>query len=820
MLVPLEWLQEYAAVDWSAEELGDKLTAQGLKLESINCFGDKAEKVVVGRILTVNPHPGADRLVVCEVDIGSAAPIQVVTGAPNVRAGMNVPTALPGAKLPKQKEPVREITFRGVKSQGVLCAEDELGISDDHSGVMELTQDLKPGADVADLLKLGDAVLDIEIYPNRADCLSIIGLAREVAALAEVPLNLPQVRLVETDPPAAASITVTVADPDLCRRYCARVIRGVRVGRSPLWIERRLKAAGMRPINNVVDITNYVMLEMGQPLHAFDLNKLHNSSLIIRRARPGEVLRTLDNQERLLDNDMLVIADGKEAVAIAGVMGGEKSEVSLETKDILLESATFDFASVRKISRKLGLRTEASNRFEKGLDPHLAAAAADRAAALLAELCGGHVAAGLINKVNQLPRPLEIKLRPHRVNSLLGTNISATEMKKHLQGLGFSVAADHEGEMTVKVPTFRRDITLEADLIEEVGRRYGYENIPATIPGGLSAPGNESARQANLEKVRMACVRVGLAETITYSFSSPKHFDKMRLSPDHQKRKALTLKNPLSEDQSILRTTLAGNMLEALAKNAARQSYSVHLFEIGSVFLPQEWPPVHQPDERIMLGAAMMGQPPGISWAQKERQTDFYDLKEVYENVISALGVNEAVRVTKITPEASAIYPYMHPGRTAIVLNEQEVLGYFGEVHPLVVRAYDLPHSAFILELDLSRLLTLEKKVPYMKPLPRFPAVVRDLALVVPDNFPAAQVESILQKSGGEMLAEIHLFDVYQGPQVPSGFRSLAYTLTFRAEQRTLTDDEVTAIMDDIIKELAQKGLTLRQNLAEKIEVQ
>ncbi|HHW08502.1 MAG TPA: phenylalanine--tRNA ligase subunit beta [Firmicutes bacterium] len=810
MLVPLEWLQEYAAVDWSAEELGDKLTAAGLKLENIHYFGIKTEPVVVGRILTISPHPAADRLVVCTVDIGTAAPLQVVTGAPNIAVGINVPTALPGAKLATLKEPVREITFRGVKSQGVLCAEDELGISDDHSGVMVLPPDLEPGADVTSLLKLGDAVLDIEIYPNRADCLSIIGLAREVAAIAGVPLKLPKVQMMESDPPAADYITVTVAAPDLCPRYCARVIRGVRIGRSPLWMERRLKAAGMRPINNVVDITNYVMLEMGQPLHAFDLHRLHDSRLIIRRAGPGEVIRTLDNQDRRLDEDMLVIADGREAVAVAGVMGGEKSEISPDTQEILLESATFAFASVRKTSRKLGLRTEASNRFEKGLDPHLAAAAADRAAALMAGLCGGQVAAGLIDVAEPLPRPQEIRLRPHRVNRLLGTSIAPAEMKEYLTGLGFAICAEQEDEWTVTVPTFRRDVTLEADLVEEVGRRYGYDRIPATIPGELSAPGNDSPRQARLEKVRQACMRAGLSETITYSFTTPRHFDKMRLLPEHPQRKALALKNPLSEDQSILRTTLAGNLLEALAKNAARQSTSVHLFEIGAVYLPREWPPEQQPEERTMLGAAMMGEPPGTSWAQKERRTDFYDLKEVYENVLAAFGIEAAVQVTKMTAEAGAAYPYMHPGRTAIVQKDVEVLGYFGEVHPLTAKAFDLPQPAFILELDLGSLIALEKKVPYMKPLPRYPAVFRDLALVVPDDFPAAEVEAALQRSGGEMLVGMQLFDVYQGPQVPSGHRSLAFTLTFRAEERTLTDDEVTAIVDRMVKDLAQKGLTLR----------
>jgi len=625
MLVPLSWLKEYVDIPWDVHELARRLINAGAKVEAVHTLEHDYSGVVVGRITGAEPHPEAEGLTVCRVDVGGRT-VQSVTGATNARPGMLVPVALAGASLPGLGGPVRETPVRGVLSEAVLCSERELGISDDHSGLMELPGELSPGEGVASALGLDEATLEFEVYANRPDHLSVYGIAREAAALTGGLLRPPEAEVREAAQPVHEAAQVEVRDPDLCPRYIARVIRGVKIGPSPAWMARRLRAAGMRPINNVVDVTNYVMLELGQPLHAFDYHRLAGRRIVVRRAREGETLRTLDGVLRQLDPDMLLICDAERPVAIAGVMGGEDSEVTPETTDILLESASFHPVSIRRTAKRLGMRTEASHRFERGIDPHLAALAADRAAKLIAELAGGEVLQGRIDAAAELPRPRELTLRLQRVNGMLGTDLSPQEVEGILNRLGFETRREKDGaSLQVVVPTFRRDVEGEADLIEEVARIYGYDRIPATIPKGSGTQGGLSRPLPAVEQVRTLLAERGLCESITYSFVSPKLFDRLRIPDGHPWRRAIRLANPLSEDQSLMRTSLVPSLVEAAALNARRQVNDVRLFELGKVYLPRELPLKELPEERWTVALALMGQAPAHVWGEPARPVDFFD---------------------------------------------------------------------------------------------------------------------------------------------------------------------------------------------------
>lgn len=801
VLVPLSWMQEYVDLPWSAHELAQRITDAGQKVESISCVGASVSGIVAGRVDAVHPHPRASRLQVCDVDIGQRR-IRVVCGAPNVAVGQIVPVALPGSFLAGSDQPLTVTDLRGVESYGMLCAEDELGISDDHSGLMILPPDTAPGTDLVQTLQLGDAVIEFEIYPNRPDCLSVVGLAREVAALTGGELRVPVPAPIEAGVPAHQEAKVAVEAPDLCPRYAARIIRNVKIAPSPLWLQQRLRAAGMRPINNVVDVTNYVMLELGQPLHAFDLSLLGGKQIVVRRARPGEHLRTLDGQDRALDSETLVIADREKAVAIAGVMGGEDSEIRPGTTDLLLESASFCPVSVRKTSRLLGLRTEASARFEKGLDPHLVPLAADRAAELLARICGGQVAPRMIDVCRPLAEPLQLRLRPDRVNSVLGTQLTTSQMVDYLHRLGFLADAEKgtDRQVSVVVPSFRGDVTREIDLVEEIARMHGYSAIPATLARGAAVPGGQTEEMELIERIRATCITAGLRETISYSFTSPRHFDLLRLPADDPTRQAVQLANPLTEDLSVMRTTLLGNLLDALARNAARGNRVVHLFEIGARFVPHELPLTEQPEELQTLGIAMMGDVPG-AWG--DQRVDFYTLKGVLEALAQELSLHVEV--------SQGRHPSLHPGRTGVIHVSGHEAGFLGELDPRVQEAYELPDRAYLLELDLSQVMPLVGGLPRFAGLPRYPAVERDLALLVPVSTPAVHVARTVQRAAGELLERLTLFDVYQGKQVPDGYRSLAYSLVFRAVDRTLKDAEVNDVIAQVEQALQPLDVILRR---------
>lgn len=796
MRVSYKWLQDYVDIPWSVDELAERLTSVGLLVEMMEPMGEGLDDIVVGKVLDVTPHPDAEKLFVTRVKVG-ADELTIVTGAPNVTEGALVPVAKPGAKLPDGRV-IERAELRGVMSEGMLCSEVEVGVGDDASGIWLLPPDVADGQPLVEALGLDDVIMHLEVYPNRPDCLSVIGVAREVAALTGGELKLPDMTLEELAESASELTSVDIEANDLCARYSARVMRGVSIGPSPAWLQQRLRVAGMRPINNIVDITNFVMWEWGQPLHAFDFNKLAGGRIVVRRAQPGETIVTLDGNERRLSDNMLVIADAERPVAVAGVMGGADSEVTEKTTAILLESATFHPVSVRRTAHAFGMRTEASHRFEKGLDPNTVAAASARAASLMQKLAGAQVYAGA---VDVYPEPVEawtVSCRPTRVRRLLGADIDDAQIERHLVSLGFEVEAsetDGEKVLEVTVPTYRRDVQREADLIEEVARMYGYDRLPTTVPGGLQEAGHQQRPLPFLDHVRDVLTGVGLHECLTYSFESPDTFDKLRLADDDPRRRAIELRNPLREDQSLLRTSLVAGLLETAAHNVSRRVTDVHIFEIGAVYVPKELPLTGLPEEPRRIGVLMMGAVPERSWGEKRRVVSFFELKGVVEQLLERCGV--AARFERSEE------PYLHPGRQAQVRAGDTFLGVLGEVHPAVADAFELDgRRIYVAELDADALARLATDAVRFASMPRYPSVQRDMALLVPKAVPAAAVVEAIRSYGGELVESVELFDVYEGPQVEETHRSLAYSIRLRAKERTLTDEQANAIVGEIEKGL------------------
>ena len=819
MRVPISWLKEYVDIVLPVEELADRLTLAGLEVERIERIGDfwDRDKIFVGKVLEVRPHPNADRLVLATVDYGGPEPMTVVTGAPNLKPGMRgvkVAFAIAGARLiDGHAEGRRMMTLkpgkiRGIVSAGMVLSEKELGISEEHEGIMELPPDAPVGMPLVDYL--GDTILDIELTPNLAHALSVTGIAREVAALTGQALRLPAPREEGTGAPAEAQATVEIADPDLCARYIAAIIRDVEIGPSPFWMQRRLTMAGMRPINNVVDITNYVMLEVGQPLHAFDLDLLRPKepgglpAIIVRRARPGERMVTLDGVERTFDEQMLLIADGAGPVAVAGVMGGQESEVTPQTRNILLEAANFDYLSVRRTSQLLKLSSEAATRFGRGLDPELALLGAVRATQLLREYAHGQVARGLIDVYPAPPERPVIDLAPQEVERLLGVALSTERIQAILESLGFGVASTGRGVLEVTVPTHRRDVRLTADLVEEVGRIYGYDNLPDTLMADELPPQQRNLPYILTERVRDILVGCGLQEIITYSMTNIESVARLTPGePPPNPTSFIRIANPLSQERNLMRQTLQDAMLQTLA-STLRVAGRALLFEISRVYLPK--PGQLLPDEprRICIGLAGP-RGPRVWGCDPSQPLDFFDLKGIVETLLARLGVQDAT----YEPLES---PTFQPGRAATVRVGEQVLGSLGEVDPQVRDAFDLPPVRTCLaELDLEAILDLAVQLRQMEPISRFPAVTQDLAIIVDETVPAARVLELIRQGGGELLRQAVLFDVYRGEQIPAGKVSLAYALTYQAPDRTLTDEEVARVQERIVRLLEQKlGATLR----------
>jgi phenylalanyl-tRNA synthetase beta chain len=803
MRVSLKWLKDLVDITLPVEQLCDRLDMTGTKVEAVHALGAALEGVVVGQVLEKEQHPDADKLSYCTVDVGAAEPLKIVCGASNFAAGDKVPVACVGATLPGGIT-IKRAKLRGLESQGMMCSPTELQVGGDASGLLILPADAPVGVPFAQYQGLADTVLELEVTPNRPDCLSMAGVAREVAAITGVPYTLPAGEPAEAGTPVADLASVEIADGDLCPRYTARVIRGVKIGPSPAWLAECVKAAGARPVNNIVDVTNYVMFELGQPLHAFDLARLAKrdgrAAITVRAAAEGESIRTLDGQDRTLVSDTLLITDDSGPVALAGVMGGESTEVSEGTTDILLESACFDTASISRTSRRLGLISESSLRFERGVDPDLAARASARAAALMAEVGGGAVAPGIIDVYPGKRPPLELALRVSRVNTLLGTALSSAEVRKLLEPLGITVSGDGD-ELACVVPTFRPDLEREVDLIEEVARLFGLENITSTRPGGRERIGMRTDAQRFRDRIGETLRAAGLDEHIGYSFGDPADLGRLAwpLAPDEV---LVELINPMSGEQSVMRWTLAPSLLRAVSHNQRRGVPDVHLYEMGTVFMTADGR--KQPKERLMAAGALAGAWHRPSWNASGDTLGFFDGKGVLESLMEALHVSRwSVR--------AADHAWLQPGRSADVIVGGDVVGWLGEVAPAVLGAYETAGPVTLFEISVQALIkaAMHERVSFSE-IPRFPAVSLDIALVVAEDVAAERIAGALRSAGGSLLESVRLFDVYRDPadapedarRLPKGMKSVAFSLTYRAADRTLSDEDVRPVHDKAVRKV------------------
>lgn len=793
MNLPMSWLNDYMDIDVTPKEYSDRLTMTGSKVEGWENMGESVQNVVAGKVLTCEDHPDSDHLHVCTVDAGTGEILQIVCGAPNVKAGIIVPVALVGAVLPDGK--IKKGKLRGVESYGMLCSHDELGITEDmlgyepEYGILILPDDTKIGTDIKDIFGMNETVVEFEITSNRPDCFSIIGLARETAASFNKKFTIPEVKFNENSENIADTISVDVQDKDKCKRYCARMVKNVKIGPSPSWMQERLRACGVRPINNIVDITNYVLLEYGQPMHAFDLRDLQDNKIIVRRANDGEVIKTLDEQDRTLTSNDLVIADGGRAVAIAGVMGGFNSEVKDDTTTVIFESATFDGASVRLTAQRVGLRTESSSRYEKGLDYNNAVPAVERACQLVEELGCGENVGGMIDVMGNVTDMQPLAFRPDKINAFLGTDIPTEDMVKYFDALEIKVDLD---KMTVTPPSFRPDLEGEADIAEEVARFYGYDKIPVTLLSGEATCGMKTERQQVQDRVNELLTAQGMYEIYTYTFTSPSIFDKLNIPKDSEMRNVVKITNPLGEDTSVMRTTTIASMMDILSRNYNYRNPSAKLFEIGKIFIPTT--DGELPNEPVKITMGMYGD-----------NVDFYDIKGICETMFAQLNVKN------VKYEAVTDNPTFHPGRCAKISAGNKVIGIIGEIHPAVSRKYGIETPVYIAELDFENVFLNIKTDIKFKELPKYPAVTRDIAMLVDKTVPVADIENVIKKASGKMLESLQLFDVYEGKQIPEGKKSVAYSAIYRSADRSLTGDEVQKVFDKVVKNLEnQIGAQLR----------
>lgn len=791
MRVSFNWLKEYVDVPVTPEELAEKMTMSGVAVENIEYPGKGIDKIVTARIEKILPHPNADKLVICQINVGSET-LQVVTGAPNVREGQVIILALVGATLPGIK--ITKAKLRGVESFGMLCSAKELGLdprnfpADQQEGILEFPSETPIGLDAKEFLGLDDVILELELTPNRSDCLSMAGVAREVAAVLGTELKLPEIKVDEIDEKIEGQVSITIENPDLCGRYVGRLVRDVQIGPSPQWMQKKLRAAGVKPISNIVDVTNYILMELGQPLHAFDYDKLTDHAIIVRTAQQGEKMYSLDNVERELNSEMLVIADPAGPVAIAGVMGGLDTEITDGTTSVLIESACFDQASIHRTSKNLALRSEASTRFEKGVDINGSLLAADRACQLIAEMGAGRIVKGVVDNFPAPKANPVIRLRPERVALIMGIDVPRPEIKSIMERLGFMVT-DAGNDLMVEAPTRRGDISVEIDLIEEVARLYGFNNIPTTLPEGATSEGRKTTVQALTDKVIDVMVSCGLYEIVTLSFMNPRVFDLLNLPADHRLRTAVTVQNPLSEEQRVLRTTLLPGVLDIMSRNTSRKNKDLAFFEVGRLFKPVAGEKL--PKETLALSVGVMGKTAG-SWSTKPEEMDFYYLKGILETLFDTLNITNY----SLVPEKEQ--PFFHPGRTARIELEGRTIGILGEAHPSVIENYRLPERVYLLQLNLEQAIQASGGFKTCSPLPKYPAVERDLAVVVNREVLAADIVKVIKDQGGNLLEKVSLFDVYQGQQIKEGYKSLAFSLRFQAIDRTLTDEEVNGLFENI----------------------
>ena len=808
MNTALSWIKAYVpGLTCTDQEYCDRMTLTGTKVEGFERMDKNLEKIVVGQIEKIEKHPDADRLIVCQVNIGSEV-IQIVTGAPNVKVGDKVPVVLDGGKvagghdggpLPEDGIAIKAGKLRGVPSNGMMCSIEELGSSKDmypdapDNGIYIFPDSVKVGDDAIEVLGLHDTVFEYEITSNRVDCYSILGIAREAAATFDKPFVPPIVEVKEAGDDVNNYIKVSIEDTDLCTRYCARVCRNIKIGPSPEWMQRRLAASGIRPINNLVDITNYVMEEYGQPMHAYDLSTIAGGQIIVRRAKDGDEFVTLDGQTRKLDNNVLMICDAEKEIGVAGIMGGENSMITDEVKTVLFEAATFNGPNIRKSAKRLGLRTEASGIFEKGLDPANAKAAIDRACQLIVELGCGEVVSGTVEE--GLPiKPLRVlPFEPAKYNALLGTSVTEEQMLAIFKKLEVEVRDGKDGKELV-IPSFRQDLVGRADMAEEVARFFGYDKIPTTLPKGETTTGKLSFKLRIEQKARDIAEYCGFSQGMTYSFESPKVFNKLLLDADDKARAAITIANPLGEDFSIMRTLSLNGMLTSLSTNYNRRNKNVRLYELGNIYLAKSLPLTEQPEERMQFTLGMYG------------DGDFYSLKGVVEEFFDSIGMKK-----RIVYDPKAGKNFLHPGRQAKIVYEGEELGYIGEVHPAVCDNYAIGTRAYVAVIDILNVLDFATFDRKYEGIAKYPAVTRDISLEVPKSVLAGDIEGGIAQRGGKILESYQLFDLYEGDQIKDGYKSMAYSVTFRAKDRTLEESDVAGAMKKILNGLEQLGATLRQ---------
>ncbi len=800
MKFTLNWLKEYLDISLTAAEIADRLTMLGLEVDSVEELHQGLDNIKVARILAVEPHPDADRLTLCDVDAGEETPVRVVCGAPNARAGLVTAIALPGAILPSGMK-VKRAKVRGHESAGMLCAEDELGISSDHGGLIELDDSLVIGQEISQALGLVDTMIEVDLTPNRPDCASVIGIAREVAGFAGATLTPSVAR---KDLPAltgtGSSFSIKVEDPENCPRYAARLLRNVTIGPSPWWLKNRLLAIGQRPINNIVDITNLVMMEYGQPLHAFDFSKLAQGTIVVRRPRAGESLTTLDGVQRELNPDMLLICDSEKPVAVAGVMGGENSEVSAETVDILLESAYFNPVSIRRTARNLKLATEASYRFERGVDPEGIPVALERAVRLMVEIAGAVVEPGGVDVCGTLPDKPLLTLRVRRANDLIGTSLTAEEMAAILTGIELGVEEIHPEYLKVRPPSFRVDIEREIDLVEEVARIVGYGDIPTSLPM-IPMSFAEQDKGRNLRrKILGIMTSLGFSEVINYSFVSERHSDLLALDTDDPRRNGIRLLNPLTEDQSVMRTMLLPGVLENVRRNIHQQNTEIRLFEIGKVFFSRGQD--EQPEERMHLAAVLSGRRhPGSSLLHfGQESVDLSDVRGAVETILQELGLLQSISIVAAGDDAPG---YARKGTCSSIVNSSgSSLGVIGRLLPEVARSFGIKQDLLFMTLDLEELADCAGEPARFTPLPRYPSVTWDIAVLVPDTVAAGDMLKSIRESRESLVEHVELFDIYQGKSIEKGLKSVAFTITYRSVKQTLDDETVNRVHQKIIQKL------------------
>ena len=804
MNTSLSWIKMYVPdLDVTAQEYTDAMTLTGTKVEGFEKLDADLDKIVIGQIEKIEKHPDADKLIICQVNIGTET-VQIVTGAPNVKEGDKVPVVLDGGRVAGghdgKKTPggieIKKGKLRGIDSYGMMCSIEELGSTREmypeapEYGIYIFPEDAVVGESAIKALGLDDVVFEYEITSNRVDCYGVLGIAREAAATFNEKFCPPVVECKGNDEKASDYVKVTVEDPKLCPRYCARVVKNVKIGPSPKWMQRCLASNGIRPINNLVDITNYVMEEYGQPMHAYDLDTLAGHQIVVRRAENDEKFVTLDGQERTMDDQVLMICDGEKAVGIAGIMGGENSMITDDVKTVLFEAACFDGTNIRLSSKRIGLRTDASGKFEKGLDPNNAQAAIDRACQLMEELGAGEVVGGMVDICNEVREPSRVPFKPEKINALLGTDLTPEEMLAYLAKVELTY---DEKTNEIVAPTFRQDIHYVADVAEEVARFYGYDNIPVTLPNGESTAGKKPFKIRVEDVCRNVAEQNGFCGGMTYSFESPKVFDKLLLAEDAKERQAIEISNPLGEDFSIMRTVSLNGMLTSLSTNLAHRNKNVRLYEFGNIYIPKSLPLTELPDERMQMTLGMYG------------ECDFFTLKGVVEDMLDSLGLGGK---SEYAPTGE--HPFLHPGRAADVTIDGEKIAYIGQIHPEVMDNYNMKGEVYVAVIDMPTLVpkaTFDRKY---EGVAKFPAMKRDLSMVMKKDIFVGQLEKIFKDKGGKLLESYELFDVYEGDQIEKGYKSVAYSLTFRAKDRTLEDAEVSKIVEKILDELKKLGVELR----------